>query len=608
MKLLATMFFFCVATIAFGQKSELIIIDGFVLDARDSTAIASAIVTNVSKGLKITTKNNGYFFINAQKNDLISITSSGYKEYKFKAIPSLSGRIYLNPTDNDTEKPHLARDHEVVINRKILSPAPAPLPPPPVPLSPAQSESTYDFSPINENKFNIVCQEPLSTFSIDVDKASYSISRHFITSGRKPPIDAVRLEEFINYFPYDYQDPQQNRDIRIQTELTNCPWNKRALLLKIGLKSKKVSLKNGPANNVVFLIDISGSMDAKVKLPLAKKAYTLLLNKLRDDDFVSIVTYGGSSTNIVMEPTICSDRRYIAQQLQNLQPGGGTPGGPGIEVSYNLLKRNLSKFTNNRVIVATDGDFNMGTNSDSELQRMMESLRRNNIEITVMGFGIDNLKDNKLEIIADKGNGNYYHIDNVIEAKKVLVEEFRGTLITVAKDVKAQVEFNPSQVSSYRQIGYENRYMRDADFDDSKIDAGEMGSGHTVTALYEINVDACSSTKSKKYRFPVTSYNSDSNQELLTINLKYKNPSTDIETKLEEVVFNNPKSLQDISDDFRFICSVAQFGMLLRDSPLKGDSSWEQARSLGYAGLGEDEDGYRGEYLKLLDEAKFLQY
>jgi Ca-activated chloride channel family protein len=594
------LFLICIVSSVSAQKQTRIIIDGFVLSASDSTAITNATISNLTNPAEITTQANGYFLINARNGDKLKITASGFKDYTIIAKSSFNGRIYLQPS-----KLSVGKSKNTVFHLDAQESVRAPQ----ITKSYSYNSSyTYDFSPVNEHRFTPVITDPLSTFAIDVDKASYSITRHFINSGRKPPIDAIRIEEFINYFPYTYPEPSKNQDIRINTELANCPWNKDALLLKIGLKSKKLNTNNSLSNNVVFLIDVSGSMDSKVKLPLAKRAFNLLLNKLREDDFVSIVTYGGSSASIVMQPTNCSDRRYISQMIQELTASGATPGAPGIQVSYNLLKKNLLNYTNNRVIVATDGDFNMGINSDAEMQRMMESLRKDNIEITVLGFGIDNLKDNKLEIIADKGNGNYFHIDNIIEAKKVLVEEFRGTLVTVAKDVKAQIEFNPSFVSSYRQIGYENRTLRDEDFDDTTIDAGEMGSDHTVTVLYEIILGNCASPKNRKYFLPLNPISTNPNHELLTISVKYKKPNTENDITLEEVVYNTPKKIINVSDDFRFICSVAEFGMLLRNSPLKGNSSWEQARELGNAGLGEDEDGYRGEYIKLLEEARFLSF
>lgn len=603
----------CIVSSVSAQKQTRVIIDGFVLSASDSTAITKATISNITNPAEITTQSNGYFLINAKNGDKLKITSSGFEDYTFIAKSSFNGRIYLQPSkkldaiteghsmdmEYEIHKDHSAvRGKSAVRETNILRSS----------SNSFNSQYTYDFSPVNEHRFVPVIIDPLSTFAIDVDKASYSITRHFINSDRVPPLDAIRIEEFINYFPYTYSAPNKNQDIKINTELAYCPWNKDALLLKIGLKSKKLNTNNSLSNNVVFLIDVSGSMDSKVKLPLAKRAFNLLLNKLREDDFVSIVTYGGNSASIVMQPTNCSDRRYISRKIEELSASGATPGAPGIQVSYNLLKKHLLNYTNNRVIVATDGDFNMGINSDAEMQRMMESLRKDNIEITVLGFGIDNLKDNKLEIIADKGNGNYFHIDNVIEAKKVLVEEFRGTLVTVAKDVKAQIEFNPSFVSSYRQIGYENRSLRDEDFDDATIDAGEMGSDHTVTVLYEIILGNCASPKNKKYFLPLNPISTNPNHELLTISVKYKKPKTDNDITLEEVVYNAPKKIINVSDDFRFICSVAEFGMLLRNSPLKGNSSWEQARELGNAGLGEDEDGYRGEYIKLLEEAQFLNF
>jgi len=348
-----------------------------------------------------------------------------------------------------------------------------------------QESNTEDYDQIVENKFLTANQNPLSTFSIDVDQAAYSNVRRFLQSGTMPPKGAVRIEEMINYFDYDYASPQNDDPMAIFTEIAACPWNERHRLVHIGLKGKEVATDNLPPANLVFLVDVSGSMEEANKLPLVQASMKLLADQLREKDKVSIVVYAGAA-GLVLPPTSGQNKTAIKEAIDNLHAGGSTAGAEGISLAYKLAKENFMKTGNNRIILATDGDFNVGISSDDELVTMIEAERKTGVFLTVLGFGMGNYKDNKMQQLADKGNGNHAYIDNLNEAKKVLVKEFGSTLFTIANDVKLQVEFNPSKVQSYRLIGYENRMLQKEDFNDDKKDAGELGAGHTVTALYEI--------------------------------------------------------------------------------------------------------------------------
>ena len=607
MRLSSFMFFLTALVIHFYAQAKPVIIDGFIISKSNKTALPNVQILNLETKQSTKSGSTGYFSISAEMGSKLTFSLEGYKIDTVSVNKTTHLKIELLFDKANTYQDELTfrrSDNAITYQAEQIS------------ISPIDAASnginnqnygynTYDFSPINEYGFRQVLQDPLSTFSVDVDRASYSLVRRFINNAKQPPIDAVRIEELINYFPYEYQEPNSSNDIRLHTELMNCPWNDKNLLLKIGLKGRKIQTSTSKLNNIVFLIDISGSMKKDDKLALAIKSYKLLLNKLRETDIVSIVVYGGVSW-VALPPTYCSERNTIFSTLDNLVSGGGTPGEPGIELAYSLLERNMGRGCNNRVVIATDGDFNMGLTSDAELQRMMEKLREKSIGITVLGFGIDNLKDNKLEIIADKGNGNYDYIDCEVEAKKFLVEEFRSTMLTIAKDVKLQLEFNPRFVLEYRQIGYENRAMENQDFNNVRADAGEIGSDHTVTALYEIVLGNCSSPKSLKYQTAIIPFKPSPRDELLTINVKYKQVKTNFERDLEEVVYANPLQFESTSTDFKFMCAVAEYGMLLRDSKYKGNASWDTALNLATNSIGEDEDGYRGEFIGLIRKAMKL--
>lgn len=470
--------------------------------------------------------------------------------------------------------------------------------------------NTEDYDRIYENEFLSVTDNPLSTFSIDVDAASYSNVRRFINNSQLPPADAVRIEEMINYFSYDYPEPEGDDPFSINMEISECPWNKNNKLVHIGLQAKKISTDNLPPSNIVFLIDVSGSMQSPNKLPLLKSAYKLLTNELRENDKVAIVVYAGAA-GLVLPSTSGMNKEKIIGAIEQLYAGGSTAGSAGIKLAYETAKENFIEGGNNRVVLATDGDFNIGPSSDSELVRLIEEKREEGIFLTVLGFGMGNYKDSKMEKLADKGNGNYAYIDNILEAKKVLVNEFGGTLFTIAKDVKIQVEFNPAEVKGYRLVGYENRMLNKEDFNDDTKDAGELGAGHTVTALYEIispdsdyEFPSVDDLKYQKENKAESNYDSG---ELLTVKFRYKKPDENTSRLIIKVLENDDQDLDETSDNFRFSAAVAEFGMLLRDSEFKANSSFESVKSLAKNSLGEDKFGYRLEFLQLVEKANLLK-
>ncbi len=470
--------------------------------------------------------------------------------------------------------------------------------------------NTESYNAINENRFMEAKQNPLSTFGIDVDAASYSNIRRFINDGQLPPIDAVRIEEMINYFDYEYPQPPNSDPISIQTEISTAPWNTEHLLVKIGLQGKTISTDNLPASNLVFLIDVSGSMDAPNKLPLLKSSMRLLIDQLRSKDKVSIVVYAGAAGQ-VLEPTSGDHKQTIKEAINKLEAGGSTAGGAGIKLAYKLAQENFIKGGNNRIILATDGDFNIGASSDAEMQRLIEEKRETGVYLTVLGYGMGNYKDSKMEALADKGNGNYAYIDNISEAKKTLVNEFGGTLFTIAKDVKLQVEFNPLKVKSYRLIGYENRLLSKEDFNDDKKDAGDLGSGHKVTALYEIIPvevgNYCLAKVDDLIYQDMPEANSKAlTNELLTVKLRYKNPDQKDSKLISKPVLDQIINWNNTSDNFRFAAAVAGYGMLLRNSEFKQNTNYSNVINWAGNALGKDKEGYRAEFLKMVKSSELM--
>ena len=470
-------------------------------------------------------------------------------------------------------------------------------------------QHTESYASIHENGFQNPFKNPLSTFSIDVDAASYSNVRRFINNGSLPPKDAVRVEEMINYFDYEYPEPKGKDPINIVTEIANAPWNTNHKLVQIGLQGRRIATDKLPASNLVFLIDVSGSMSGPNRLPLLISSFKLLTDQLRPVDKVAIVVYAGNS-GLVLPSTSGNDKAKIKEALNGLSAGGSTAGGTGIELAYKVASQNFIKGGNNRVILATDGDFNVGASSDKDMETLITEKRKTGVFLTVLGHGMGNTKDSKMETLADKGNGNYAYIDNINEARKVLINEFGGTLFTIAKDVKLQIEFNPEKVQAYRLIGYENRLLEDRDFNDDKKDAGDLGSGHTVTALYEVipagikssfagGVDDLKYQENKQVK-------TNGNKELLTVKLRYKDPHGNLSRLIVEPVTDHSAPFEGASSNFRFAAAVAEFGMLLRKSDFKQSASFEHVIRTATRSMGTDKEGYRAEFIKLAKSVKLM--
>ncbi len=478
---------------------------------------------------------------------------------------------------------------------------------------PYQDPNTESYAGIAENGYKDPLKAPYSTFSIDVDNASYSNVRRFINLGQEVPADAVRIEEMINYFKYDYPKATGEHPFSVYTEAGICPWNKNHYLLHVGLRGKDIDKSELPPSNLVFLIDVSGSMNQPNKLPLLKSAFGLLVSELRATDRVAMVVYAGAA-GVVLESTPGNNKEAIMQALDNLQAGGSTAGGAGLTLAYRIAEKNFIKGGNNRIILATDGDFNVGVSDNVSMEKLVEEKRGLGVYMTVLGFGMGNIKDDKMEIIADKGNGNYAYIDNIQEARRVLVQEFGGTLFTIAKDVKFQIEFNPAYVKSYRLVGYENRLLADEDFNDDTKDAGEMGAGHTVTALYEIIPAGSDETGlpivdplryqtgrgAREVRAPLQ----DSPNELCNIKLRYKDPEELTSRMFSKTVGTGIKKAGETTDRYRFSAAVAAFGMILRNSSYKGTATVADVVTLASGARGTDPDGYRAEFIRLVQSSK----
>ncbi len=471
-----------------------------------------------------------------------------------------------------------------------------------------QESNTEEYGKIVENSFISPIKQALSTFSIDVDEAAYSNVRRFIQGGQLPPKDAVRIEEMINYFDYSYPQPTNNEPFSVNTELGSCPWNKSHQLVHIGLQGKRIPKETLPASNLVFLIDVSGSMEEPNKLPLVKSSLKMLTEQLRDEDRVAIVVYAGNA-GLVLPSTNGSNKTKIKEAIDALSAGGSTAGGQGILLAYKTALDNFKSKGNNRVILCTDGDFNVGVSGDDELVSLIEKQRATGIYLTVLGYGMGNYKDNKMQQLADKGNGNHAYIDNMSEARKVLINEFGSTLFTIAKDVKLQIEFNPTYVQAYRLIGYENRLLAAGDFNNDQKDAGELGEGHTVTALYEIiplgvKNEFDQPVDKLKYQNPTT-VRTASGTEMMNIKLRYKLPKEE-DSKLIVHPVAISAAIESSSNNFRFSAAVAEFGLLLRGSAYKQSSTYKQVMELAKQSKGEDTEGYRSEFVQLVQTAAAL--
>jgi Ca-activated chloride channel family protein len=475
------------------------------------------------------------------------------------------------------------------------------------PGQPDWNREQYDR--IEENPFLAVSGNPRSTFSIDVDRASYGNVRRYLSAGQRPPADAVRIEELINYFPYSLNEPRGADPIAITTEVTSAPWQPKHRLVRIALQARRIDAEKLPPNNLVFLIDVSGSMESPDKLPLVKESLRLLVNQLREQDRVALVVYAGNA-GLVLPSTSGADKARIADAIDRLEAGGSTAGGAGLELAYRMARETFMRRGNNRVILATDGDFNVGASSDAEMERLIEAKRSEGTYLTVLGFGRGNIQDAKMEKLAKKGNGNFAYIDNIDEARKTLVREMGATLLPVANDVKLQVEFNPAVVRAHRLIGYEDRLLRDEDFTDDRKDAGDIGAGHTVTALYEVVPVGVTGTvtvrtsDSLRYVVPARETGADglriSSNELLYVKLRYKTPGDSTSRLMTQAVSARGVTNRP-SDDFRWAASVASFGMLLRNSKYKGNATSADVLRAARGATGSDVGGYRAEFIKLVE-------
>ncbi|MCC5932132.1 MAG: von Willebrand factor type A domain-containing protein [Cyclobacteriaceae bacterium] len=592
------------------------LVSGIITDADDGNPLAG--VSVVIKGSQ-----QGVISDLQGKFQLRLTHSPGILQFYFIGYKNLEITVKGPQELQVTMTPDHAMLHEVVTtgykNRKasykmlsneaqMIAPHPAQLPghyPHEIsdPLYMYHETENYEY--IKENTFQSALKQPLSTFSIDVDAASYANVRRFINLGQRPPTDAVRIEELINYFSYDYPQPKDEHPFSITTEYADCPWNAGHKLLHIGLQGEKIEKEHLPPSNLTFLIDVSGSMFPPNRLPLLKSALRMLVDELREQDKVSIVVYAGAAGK-VLDPTPGSEKETIIKAIENLEAGGSTAGGAGIKLAYKTAEENFIKGGNNRIILATDGDFNVGVSSNAELERLIETERDKGVYLTILGVGMGNYKDDRLERLSNKGNGNFAYIDNLQEARKVLVSEFGGTLFTIAKDVKLQIEFNPAKVQSYRLIGYENRIMPHEDFNNDKKDAGDMGAGHSVTALYEIvPVGSGSSENMHELKYqqkPVLQKSSD----LLTLKIRYKKPDGHTSRMFEQSVSPRSIRLENSSENFRFSAAVALYGMLLRDSEFVGGHGFKEVIALAENALGLDKEGYRKEFINKVKTTPFL--
>ena len=603
----AIMLVLLMAVICLGtMNAQTITVTGIVTDAADGTSITGcSVVNNRSKSGAITDV-NGRYSIQAQKGDVLLFRFIGYKEEK-RVVKSAKLDVKMK-TDDVALEECVVVGYGTMKTKAVTGAYVAVCPTAMYDMDARMN--TEEYGRIQENGFKSVADAPLSTFSIDVDPASYSNMRRFINRGELPPADAIRTEELVNYFSYDYPKPTGNDPVKITVEAGTCTWNTAHRLVRIGLKAKEIPTEQLPESNLVFLVDVSGSMWGANRLDLVKSSLKLLVNNLRNKDKVAIVTYAGSA-GVKLEATSGGDKQKIREAIDELTAGGSTAGGAGIHLAYQIAKKNFISDGNNRIILCSDGDFNVGVSSAEGLEQLIEKERKSGVHLTVLGYGMGNYKDKKIQVLAEKGNGNHAYIDNLQEANRVLVGEFGATLHTVAKDVKLQVEFNPSQVQAYRLIGYESRLLKDEDFNNDAKDAGDMGAGHTVTAFYEVipagvkneyvgKVDDLKYQKKEKMTLKPTG-----SDELLTVKLRYKASDKDVSRKMELPFVDNKGD--SVSSDFRFASAVAMFGQLLRDSDFKGIADYDKVIKLAKQGLNNDERGYRREFIRLVEAAKGLE-
>lgn len=597
-------------------------ISGTVNDMENGSVLPGVFVQVSGSRIKTQTDNRGHYSItvNEGQTDLV-FTYAGYNTQRVKIGKSDILNVQLQPTSASLDEVVVvgygAREKKVAYAVQNIAPASACMQSrvagkiiPNSNQTIYYEQNTESYKGVTENNFNDPKTTPLSTFAVDVDAASYSNVRRYINGGILPPKDAVRIEEMINYFHYDLAGPVNTDPVAIHTELSAAPWNPEHRLLRIGLKAKSVNTDKLPASNFVFLIDVSGSMADYNKLPLVQASMKLLVDQLRETDHVAIVTYAGNA-GLELASTPGDQKTKIKEAIDRLGAGGSTAGGEGIRLAYKIARENFVKKGNNRIVLATDGDFNVGASSDDDMEKIITTERQSGVSISVLGFGMGNLKDSKMETIADKGHGNYAYIDNISEARKAIVTEFGGTLFTVAKDVKLQIEFNPAKVQAYRLLGYENRLMAKEDFNNDQKIGGDMGVGHTVTALYEIipagvHDNFTNSVDPLKYQKTKENLVSNNSSEMVTIKFRYKTPDTD-KSKMEKVsIMDQPVALVKTSADFRFASAVAELGLILRDSEFKQHADYSSLITRAKNAKGKDEEGYRTEFINLAESAKLL--
>lgn len=601
----AAMLVLLMAVVSLGMlNAQSLMVSGIVTDAGDGSTIIGCTVQVKGTNRGATSGVNGKYSIRANKGEILEFSYLGYKKLE-KEVKSSQLNVALEANEllleecvvvgyGSQQKRSICGATATVASLRGLSYAQA---------------NTEEYKNIEENGFKKADKTPLSTFSIDVDAASYSNMRRFINKGELPPANAIRTEELINYFSYNYAQPTGNDPVKITTEVGNCPWNTQHRLVRIGLKAKEIPTDNLPASNLVFLIDVSGSMYGPERLELVKSSLKLLVNNLRDKDKVAIVVYAGAAGE-KLASTPGSDKQKIREAIDELEAGGSTAGGVGIKLAYQIAKTNFIAHGNNRIILCSDGDFNVGVSSEQELEKLIENERKAGVYLTILGYGIGNYKDNRMQALAQKGNGNHAYIDNLQEANRVLVNEFGATLHTVAKDIKLQVEFNPSQVQAYRLIGYESRLLNDEDFNNDAKDAGEMGAGHTVTAFYEVipvgvKSDFAGKVDDLKYQKKQSSTPRSDSGELLTVKLRYKAPDSDVSKKIELSLTDTKTN--HVSSDFRFAAAVAMMGQLLHNSDFKADATYNKVIALAKTALDNDEKGYRREFVRLAETVKGME-
>ncbi|KGE13845.1 YfbK domain-containing protein [Sphingobacterium deserti] len=580
-------------------------IKGQVFESGSNQAVVGAAVLNKRTAVSKHTDKNGQFTIEGEIGDILLISMIGYKakEVKLKKEKLLKISLELDEmlleevvVAANASPVHLKMSSSNIMVRGMVRTR--------------RQVSQESYAKISENTFQSPLKEPLSTFAADVDAASYSNVRRMLKAGSIPNPDAVRVEEMINYFQYDLKSPTNGDPVAISSEYTRAPWNTEHRLLRIALKAKDIPKEKLPASNFVFLIDVSGSMSDENKLPLVKSSLKMLVDQLRPNDRVAIVTYAGSA-GVKLQSTSGDEKMKIKDAIDELGAGGSTAGAAGIIKAYQIAREHFIKNGNNRIIMATDGDFNVGASSDEDMETLIEKQRESGINISMLGYGMGNYKDSKMEILADKGRGNYAYIDNISEARKAIINEFGGTLFTVAKDVKIQVEFNPAYVQAYRLVGYENRLLAAEDFNNDAKVGGDMGVGHAVTALYEIvptgtRSAVIGSIDPLKYQKTPTPEAGQLSGEIATIKFRYKDANTE-KSKLKQALVNDQvKEFEKVSTDLRFASAVAEFGMLLRNSAFKQQASFPSLIARARAARGEDKEGYRMEFVRLAEDAEAL--